>query len=46
MHRSGAARATDIAANINRLAQGDPLGNVVRAARERAAIPGGGGRTD
>ncbi len=50
-HNSGhteetfAARATDIAANINRLAQGDPLANVVRAGRERAATPGGGGRT-
>ncbi|MER8160949.1 2-hydroxyacid dehydrogenase [Streptomyces sp. NPDC094472] len=51
-HNSGhteetfAARATDIAANINRLDQGEPLGNVVRGGREQAATPGGGDKTD
>ncbi|MEE4592737.1 NAD(P)-dependent oxidoreductase [Streptomyces sp. DSM 41524] len=45
-HNSGhteetfAARATEIAANINRLAAGSPLGNVVRAGRARA-VPDG-----
>ncbi|GAA1695740.1 2-hydroxyacid dehydrogenase [Streptomyces yatensis] len=48
-HNSGhteetfAARATDIAANINRLDRGEPLRNVVRAGGVRAATPGGGG---
>ncbi|MGP3943813.1 2-hydroxyacid dehydrogenase [Streptomyces sp. 6N106] len=51
-HNSGhteetfAARATDIAANINRLDQAEPLRNVVRAGGVRAATPGGGGPTD
>ncbi len=45
-HNSGhteetfAARATDIAANINRLEAGSPLSNVVRAARVRT-VPDG-----